>query len=117
MSSTSCYFATARQINNVKCKAFRCSNYLIKRVLISASGDVFGESFWPTRTGRKSKANVQALTYCEFEVLSHESLNEIMILFPDYWDIWAEKLKISYELSSKTALFVSFQCDLFLYDF
>ena len=73
----------------------------------SASGDVFGESFWPTRTGRKSKANVQALTYCEFEVLSHESLNEIMILFPDYWDVWVEKLKISYELSSKTDLFVS----------
>ncbi|XP_063679825.1 potassium voltage-gated channel subfamily H member 1-like [Bolinopsis microptera] len=76
-----------------------------KLIGVLTSGDVFGESFWPTRTGRKSKANVQALTYCEFEVLSHESLNEIMILFPDYWDIWAEKLKISYELSSKTALF------------
>lgn len=72
---------------------------------ILTSGDVFGESFWPTRTGRKSKANVQAITYCEFEVLSHESLNEILILFPDYWDIWTEKLKISYELSSKTSLF------------
>merc|ERR1712176_755295 len=76
-----------------------------KLIGVLTSGDVFGESFWPTRTGRKSKANVQALTYCEFEVLSHDSLNEIMILFPDYWDIWAEKLKISYELSSKTALF------------
>lgn len=75
--------------------------------LFVASGDVFGESFWPTRIGRKSKANVQALTYCEFEVLSHENLNEILILFPDYWDIWAEKLKISYELSSNTNLFVS----------
>ena len=73
----------------------------------SASGDIFGENFWPTRTGRKSKANVQALTYCEFEVLTHENLNEIMIQFPDYWDIWTNKLKISYELSAKGNLFVS----------
>lgn len=72
---------------------------------VLTSGDVFGEGFWPLRPGRKSKADVQAITYCEFEVLSHSNLNDIMIQFPDYWDIWTDKLKISYELSSKAGLF------------
>jgi len=79
---------------------------------ILTSGDVFGEEFWPTRTARKSKANVQALTYCEFEVLTHESLNEILIQYPDYWDLWKERLKITYELSAKGDLFAEMPEDL-----
>jgi len=75
---------------------------------ILTSGDVLGEIFWPTRIGKKSKASVQAITYCEFEVLNHEDLNEILIQFPDYWDVWVEKLKISYEISSKKDLFNQF---------
>lgn len=78
---------------------------------------MFGEEFWPTRTARKSKANVQALTYCEFEVLTHESLNEILIQYPDYWDLWKERLKITYELSMKGDMFVSKEYPFYLFLF
>ena len=35
-------------------------------------GDTFGEKWWPTAASGKANADVQAMTYAEIEVLTHE---------------------------------------------
>lgn len=69
---------------------------------ILTMGDTFGEKWWPTAASGKANADVQAMTYAEIEVLSHEDLKDILVKFPDYWSMWEQKLDITYELDNRT---------------
>lgn len=67
---------------------------------IITKGATFGEKWWPTEASGKANADIQAMTYCEIEVLTHAKLKEILIAFPDYWAMWERNLEITYELAS-----------------
>ncbi|XP_063681896.1 potassium voltage-gated channel subfamily H member 5-like [Bolinopsis microptera] len=68
---------------------------------ILTMGDTFGEKWWPTAASGKANADIQAMTYAEIEVLTHERLKDILVKFPDYWSMWEQKLDITYELANR----------------
>lgn len=82
---------------------------------ILAKGDTFGQKFWPTRVAGKSDTDILAMTYAEIEVLDHKDLKDIFVKFPDYWDLWENKLETTYELCQDDNIFNGLPEDLGTY--
>ncbi|XP_063681709.1 potassium voltage-gated channel protein eag-like [Bolinopsis microptera] len=84
---------------------------------ILTMGDTFGEKWWPTAASGKANADIQAMTYAEIEVLTHERLKDILVKFPDYWSMWEQKLDITYELANRADqnIFDNLPADLKIY--
>ncbi|EDV27265.1 uncharacterized protein TRIADDRAFT_23112, partial [Trichoplax adhaerens] len=79
-------------------------------VAILGVGDVFGENFYKYRSVIKSNGNVRALTYCDLNIISKESLLEVLDAYPEFAEDFNNTLEITFNLRGVgTNLFILLQ--------
>ena len=57
--------------------------------------DVFGENPCSYDTIGKSSCNVRALTYCDLHKIMRDDLLEVLELYPEFAESFAQNLKVS----------------------
>ena len=62
--------------------------------LFTGKDDVFGENPCSYDTIGKSSCNVRALTYCDLHKIMRDDLLEVLELYPEFSESFAQNLKV-----------------------
>ena len=67
--------------------------------LFTGKDDVFGENPCSYDTIGKSSCNVRALTYCDLHKIMRDDLLEVLELYPEFAESFAQNLKVCLKIS------------------
>jgi CRP-like cAMP-binding protein len=73
--------------------------------LFSGKDDVFGENICVHETIGKSSCNVRALTYCDLHKIHRDDLLDILEMYPEFAENFANNLQVTFELRDVSICF------------
>lgn len=79
-------------------KTFKKKIKKIYNIYIKGRNDTFGENPCLYLTIGKSNSNVKSLTYCDLHKIHREDLLDVLDLYPEHYDTFANKLVVTFNL-------------------